>query len=75
MDHALGWWIEAVGRRAKPRTLTAGDERPPILMFTDGAHEESGTGYGGVMIDPLTREVAGFGREMKKERCVDDMVM
>ena len=38
-DTALGWWLEAVGKRSKPRTLTVGDERPPILIFTDGAHE------------------------------------
>ena len=64
---ALDWWMKAVSERAKPRTIQVGDLRPPILIFTDGAHEEEGTGYGGVMIDPLTNEVAGFGRNMGKE--------
>ena len=66
MDVALGWWIEAVGDRAKPCTITVGDTRPPILIFTDGAHEEEVTGDGGIMIDPHTCEVAGFGRNMRK---------
>lgn len=42
---ALDWWVQVVDKRAKPRTIMVGDERPPILIFTDGAHEESGTGY------------------------------
>ena len=43
--------------------MNVGDGRPPFIIFTDGAHEESGTGYGGVMIDPFKSEVAGFGKE------------
>ena len=39
LDVALGWWKEAVTLRAKPRSLTVGESRPPILIFTDGAHE------------------------------------
>ena len=65
LDRALKWWAEAISNRAKPRTVKVGDEKLPILIFTDGAHEEDeGTGYGGVMIDPHTKEAAGFGRYM-----------
>ena len=66
LRRALLWWVEAAVHRAKPRTVKAGDERRPILIFTDGAHEETETGYGGVMIDPEDNEVAAFGRNMGK---------
>ena len=61
---ALLWWVEAAVHRAKPRSVKVGDKRKPIIIFTDGAHEETETGYGGVMIDPETNEVAAFGRNM-----------
>ena len=64
LDTALGWWEEAVCRRSKPRKVKVGDGKPPILIFTDGAHETEAAGYGGIMIDPLSGEVAGFGRNM-----------
>ena len=64
LRRALLWWVEAAVHRAKPRTVKVGDERRPILIFTDGAHEETVTGYGGVMIDPESSEVAAFGRNM-----------
>lgn len=73
LERALDWWVEVVSEGAKPGTITVGDERPPILIFmdglifTDGAHEDDGTRYGGVMIDPSSGEVAGFGRNMKKK--------
>ena len=44
--------------------MRVGDGKPPILIFTDGAHETETTGSGGIMIDPLSGEVAGFGRIM-----------
>ena len=67
LDMALGWWIEAVGDRAKPRTITVRDTRPPILIFTDRAHEEEVTGYGGLMIDPHTCEVSRLWQKRVQE--------
>ena len=61
----LRFWPDYVAR-AKPRTISARDDRRPVVIFTDGAEEGAGSetsvGVGAVLIDPEqtdTRDLLG----------------
>eukprot|EP00435_Cladocopium_sp_Y103_P003437 s3690_g1.t1 len=41
-------------KRAQPRVLSAGGERRPLLVFTDGAWEDSRAGIGAAVVDTAT---------------------
>ncbi|MCR9077285.1 MAG: hypothetical protein NXI07_14705, partial [bacterium] len=46
----LRFWPEFLGP-ARPRQLRLGDDQPPLLIWTDGAEEDSGVGVGAVRFD------------------------
>ena len=57
-------------REDAPRTLDHLDERPPILIYSDGACEGEHFGdttYGAVLIDPIDGRVEAFGATMGYE--------
>ena len=53
-----------------PRTITVGDQRPPVLLYTDGMEEEEGgetiVGVIGVVVDDSGIGCEAFGGSMRR---------
>ena len=47
-------YAKSVIAHCRPREISVGDERRPILIFTDGAWEDGRAGIGAVIIDLST---------------------
>ena len=52
---------------AKPRKIESRICSPPVLIFSDGACEESGTSVGAVLYDPISDLLECFGAVVSKE--------
>ena len=59
MQQALSTTCTAL-YNSKPKRIGPGGQKPPVLIWTDGACEPSGTSIGGVMFDPGS-QVEFFG--------------
>ena len=69
IDAALTWW-DSFLRLSEPRSITVGGADPPLLIWTDGAHEEDGeapTSCGAVLFDPADRALLYFGCAIDEE--------
>ena len=63
LRRALGWWW-AFLENAVPRQVRVGPAAPPLLVWTDGAHElldEFPTTCGAVLYDPADGALLYFG--------------
>ena len=52
---------------AKPRKIESRNCSPPVLIFSDGACEESGTSVSAVLYDPISDLLECFGAVVSKE--------
>ena len=59
-------WLVQHFKTAEPRTVEAGCDKPPVIVFTDGACEEDGTTVGGVLYVP-GRAPECFGAKLSEE--------
>ena len=62
---ALHFWVGAM-RRMKPRKLRVRDDRPPVILFSDGAEEEYKVTVGAVMIDLADNAIEFWEEEVPK---------
>ena len=60
-------WVIAQLTGAAPRIIGPAREMAPILIFIDGACEESGVSVGGVLFDPISGITECFGLQVPEK--------